>query len=224
MRYMIFFFAIALVADELPWEAGYHGAELEYLRLFLPENPIILEAGAHNGEDTIPFIRQWPHATVHAFEPHLPCYSHLEKAASTYPNVHTYPFGLYSETGTYTFYVSQKIDGAFSLFEDNSPEIEYADTQVTIECKNLDEWAYEEGVDHIDYMWLDMEGAELAMLKSAPKMLQTVRAISTEVNFQEFRKGMARWREMREFLEENGFSLYKIWGDPKWQATAIFVR
>jgi hypothetical protein len=47
----------ALYGDGLPWDEGRHGAELEHLMFFLPENPIILEAGAHNGEDTVNFIK-----------------------------------------------------------------------------------------------------------------------------------------------------------------------
>ncbi len=36
---------------------------------FLPKDPIIVEAGAHVGLDTIEISRQWPKANRYAFEP-----------------------------------------------------------------------------------------------------------------------------------------------------------
>ncbi len=44
----------------------------EYISIvapFLPSNPYILEAGAHSGEDTVLFARNWPEARIFAFEP-----------------------------------------------------------------------------------------------------------------------------------------------------------
>jgi len=219
-----FFPFLASALEHLPWIPGCHGTELEIVHPFLPEAPLILEAGAHYGEDTLGFLRIWPDAEVFAFEPYAEYFFQLEKAVSTAPSVHAYPFGLYSETGFYEFHVSAKWDGASSLFESNSEAIDYADEKTTVLCKNLDEWAEEEGVERIDYMWLDMEGAELEMLRAAPRILSRVTAISTEVNFQKFRKGTAQFQEMLDFLESAGFTLFKIWGSPDWQATAVFIR
>jgi len=36
---------------------------------YLPANPVIIEAGAFNGSDTIKLAKKWPQATIHAFEP-----------------------------------------------------------------------------------------------------------------------------------------------------------
>ena len=217
--------------DTLPWiEKGYHGLELEFVKLFLPKNPVILEAGGHYGEDTVIFARRWPSSTIYTFEPCPAYYSKLKATVKGFAQIHSFPFGLYSKTGSYTFHVSNKWDGASSLLEDNNlPTVVYEDSQITVHCKNLDEWAEESHVDHIDYMWLDMEGTELHMLRSSPKILQTVRVISCELNHCEFRKGMCPFEEMKAFLEEQGFILYKIWGLPggsagTWQSTGVFVR
>ncbi len=117
-------------------------------------------------------------------------------------------------------------DGSSSLFDDNHlPEVTwYNDTKIRVNCVNLDEWTSLQKIERVDYMWLDMEGAEFEVLATAPKILGTVRAISTEVNFQEFRKNMAQFGEIRQLLESQGFILYKIWGIPEWQGTAVFIR
>lgn len=226
------FFSVKIVAnaqssEDLPWAAeGIHGSELALVFPFLSENPNILEAGAHYGEDTVILSRKWPKGTVYAFEPCPHSFQMLKSSTQDFKNVKIFPFGLFSTTGRVKFNINVITDGSSSLFSDNHiPGVTwYRDSPTLIYCMNLDEWAASEDVDHIDYMWLDMEGAELAMLTAAPKILNTVRAISTEVNFREFRKGMAQFADMRAFLERNGFTLYKIWGVRDWQGTAVFIR
>jgi hypothetical protein len=41
----------------------------EYIARFLPPNPIIVEAGAHSGKDTLSMCMLWPSGTIYAFEP-----------------------------------------------------------------------------------------------------------------------------------------------------------
>lgn len=41
----------------------------EMIARYLPKNPVTLEAGAHNGSDTVEMIELWPTATIYAFEP-----------------------------------------------------------------------------------------------------------------------------------------------------------
>lgn len=224
-------YSLFSVNPDLPWvEKGYHGLELEYVKQFLPNNPVILEAGGHYGEDTVILAKRWPLSKIYTFEPCPSYYERLSLEVANYPQIHSFPYGIYSKTDFYTFYVSQKWDGASSLLKDNElPVVTYEDKQITVYCKNLDEWAEEFHVDHIDYMWLDMEGTELEMLKASPNILKTVRVISCELNHCEFRKGMCNFEEMKVFLEQQGFMLYKIWGLPggppgTWQSTGIFIR
>lgn len=205
-----------------------HGKELDFVYPLLPENPIILEAGAHYGEDTIILSTRWPKGTIYAFEPNPKAFEKLKKAVKDYSNINIFPFGLYSKTGDYPLWVPPENDGTASLLKDNElPESTawyHGEKPITIFCMNLDQWASQEGVDRIDYMWLDMEGTELQMLNSAPKILKTVKVISTEVNFREFRKGMCQFSEVSAFLEKNGFKLSKLMGTPDWQATALFIK
>lgn len=211
--------------DQLPIIKGQHGLELEIVKPFLPENPTILEAGAHYGEDTVLFIQQWPHATVYAFEPCPSSYARLQQKTLNFSNIHIFPVALFSETGEYTFYMSEKYDGTSSLLPDNHTPygVHYNDCPIKVLCKNLDEWAREQGVNHIDYMWLDMEGAELYMLRAAPEILQTVRALSCELNFYEYRKGMTQFADLHAFLTSNGFELYVMWGPPPKQSTGVYI-
>jgi FkbM family methyltransferase len=217
---------MAMVAYKLPWLPGGHdGVELDIVSKFISDNPVILEAGAHYGEDTIKMISKWPRAKIYAFEPCPDSFKKLKLQVKNCPQIKIYSFGLFDKTGNYTFYVNALNDGSSSLLEDShKTSTVYKDTPITIMCKNLDEWAQEEKVSAIDYMWLDMEGAEYYVLSAAPKILSTVKVISCELNFQEFRTGMTQFETLKSFLEAQGFVLYKIWGSSSVQATGIFVK
>ncbi len=202
----------------------------EYIAIvasFLPDNPYILEAGAHSGEDTVIFAKKWPHGLIFAFEPVPRFYQSIIQNLRNHKvsNVRAFPIGLFSSTGDHTFYYSQNCGGASSFLpEGDMPETNYGDVQMTLPCMTLDDWASFYSVDHIDFMWLDMEGAEYYMLKASPRMLQTTKVILSEISFRSFREGHTLYDTLKPFLEENGFVLYKIWGSPKWQATGLFVR
>lgn len=203
---------------------------LEYLSIvasFLPSDPYILEAGAHSGEDTVRFAEAWPKGRIFAFEPVPLFFERLSTVihSKNISNVQTFPFGLFSSTGAHPFYYSQNCGGASSYLPAGKiAEINYGDIQMTLPCMTLDDWADKYGIDHIDFMWLDMEGAEYHMLKTSPKILETTKVILTELNFKSFREDHTLYDTLKPFLESQGFTLHMIWGSASWQATGLFIK
>ena len=93
----------------------------------------------------------------------------------------------------------------------------------------LDAWAMEFGIPKIDVLWLDMQGAELEVLKASPQVLSGVSVISTEIEFVEAYEGQPLYQEVRAWLEEQGFQLiagtFEFPKSPQvWFADALFVR
>ena len=64
----------------------------DLLQPILPENPVIVEAGSHFGEDTLWLARYWPRGLVHAFEPVPELFALTERHTSWIRNVRRYPF------------------------------------------------------------------------------------------------------------------------------------
>jgi len=88
----------------------------------------------------------------------------------------------------------------------------------------LDTWCKDNGIDHIDFMWLDMEGMELQVLKSSPEILKTVKMIYAETNMYPFRMETTQYQELRNFLEKSGFKLLSHWYQESFQGDAIFIK
>src|SRR2546422_11653416 len=79
---------------------------LTYIAQFLPPNPIVVEAGAHVGTDTLAMSRRWPDGHIHAFEPVPELFEQLHASVARQRNVTCYPLALSAATGGATMYVS----------------------------------------------------------------------------------------------------------------------
>ena len=182
----------------------------QVIKILLPENPVILEAGAHEGGDTAQMAQLWPKATLYAFEPVPTIFERLKFKTQSYSNVHAFQLALSNTTGITKFFISSgDSDCSSSLLEPKEhlkyhPTVYFKNT-IEVQTMTLDEWAQKNHVDHIDFMWLDMQGSELAMLKASPKIFSTVSVIYTEVNFCEAYKGCPLYPELRAWLESQGF-------------------
>lgn len=183
---------------------------LKYVKQFIPNNPIILEAGGNLGEDTRRMKRIWPHATMHVFEPLPWSFKAMRHNNSDLTNLHCYEYALTNYTGTTNFYVDVPNNGSSSIglpLDFNRSEFDL--TPLEVQCITLDTWAKENNIDHIDFMWLDMESHELYALKHGLTILPTIKAIFTEVAYEPVREGSALYPELRAFLEANGFT--EVW-------------
>ena len=72
-------------------------------------------------------------------------------------------------------------------------------------CTVLPSWVKSEKLTSIDFLWLDLQGYELAALRGAKKILQNVSAIHCEVNLVEVYKGAPLYSDLKKWLEEYGF-------------------
>jgi FkbM family methyltransferase len=187
---------------------------LSYIKNFLPENPTIVEAGAHKGKDTIKLSKTWPKGLVHAFEPVPGLFTQLLKAAKKRQNVTCYPFALSDTSGISRIFISGGIsDGSSSLLKPQEhikifPDVTF-DKFIDVETITLDEWAQKYSVQKIDLLWLDLQGMELNVLKSGLKILKNVKALYTEVSLVETYKNAPLYPEFRQWLEDKGFKVQR---------------
>lgn len=186
--------------------------EKRLIAQYLPNNPVVVEAGAHIGFDSAEMARYWKDGQLYCFEPVPHIYDQLVYNTQYYKNIKTYPVALSEQTGDSEIHVSQGAQNASSSLLPPKDHLEIYpdiifDKTIAIKTVNLDEWAKKEGVTKVDFMWLDLQGFELPVLKAAPNVLKTVKAIYTEVHTQETYEGVAQYDEMKVFLEGQGFEV-----------------
>lgn len=201
----------------------------EIIAKYLPKKPIIVEAGAHLGFDTVQLAQYFPDGEVHAFEPVPELFLQLSERVRHYKNVHCYPYALSQQTGYAMMYVSSGIsDASSSLLPpkthlDDHPEVLF-NTTIIVTCITLDDWAKNNNIENVDLLWLDMQGHELSAVKAGQELLKNVQAIYTEVNLKEGYEGAPLYGEYKEWLGEHKFEveLEEIpWEDA---GNVLFVR
>jgi 2-O-methyltransferase len=201
----------------------------KYIAEFLPENPIIVEAGAHTGVDTLEMSKLWPQGHIYAFEPIPLIFKSLRENTLKLRNVTCCPIALSDSTGTAKIFVSGgDSDGSSSLLAPKEhlikhPKVTFAD-ETEVDTETLDHWALERNIDRVDFLWLDMQGYELNMLKAAPIMLESVCVIHAEVFLNHSYEGVPLYTEVRQWIESKGFEVrYEAlpWEDA---GNVLFVR
>lgn len=190
---------------------------LSYIKNYLPSNPVILEAGAHRGEDSARMAKQWPKGDVYSFEPIPKLYEGLCKLKKNYPNIHFFNVALDEECEYKTFYKTQHkfyiLDGMSSFLKPPNKfnHKHFIHEKIIVETVTIDRWCKENFLQKVDFLWLDIEGYELKVLKKAIHTLKSVKAIHIELSKgSSVRPGATPDRDIINFLESQDFiMIYK---------------
>jgi len=176
---------------------------------------VVLDVGANNGADSQRMLAAFPGAEVHSFEPDPRAYARLEaRMANT--GAHLYRCAVGAQDGPLTFHQSS---GAPPGEEDLHPEgwhlsgsirapkdhlVEYPwchfDDQITVDCTTLDTWAAQHGIDHVDFIWADVQGAERDLVEGGRQLLARTRFLYTEYSNRELYEGQVTLRQLKAML------------------------
>lgn len=142
------------------------------------EAPVVFDVGANVGEYAALIHRVIPGALVYAFEPSIEVYQQLANNVARYDGrVHAFNLGLSDEEKTVELY-SYTVDGnAVSLISSIDRRLPTQVVQVEVSAteqitvQTLDRFCEEHSIARIDFLKLDVEGHELAVLRGAKQML-----------------------------------------------------
>jgi FkbM family methyltransferase len=156
--------------------ASRYDAELsEVIARALKADSTCIDIGAHKGLVLDVCIRHAPQGTFHAFEP-LPYLARLlRRKYGGNPHVNVYELALSDAMGTTTFYINKTSMGCSGLSappasDSGSAEIETC----TVRLARLDDLLPEARPDMVK---IDVEGAELGVLRGGVKLLARSRPV-----------------------------------------------
>jgi FkbM family methyltransferase len=175
----------------------------------------IVDVGAMSlGEGTEPYaalLKATP-CDVIGFEPVTAEFEKLDRLAQE--NYRFLPYFV-GDGATRTFYECN-VTMASSLFEPNTEllakfqsldSIAQSITTSTVDTKRLDDIPDVRGTD---FLKLDVQGAELLVLRGGVNMLQHVLVVQTEVLFVPLYKEQAFFSDVDAFLRGHGFQLHRL--------------
>jgi len=207
------------------------GFELTEIEKISGTPAVIIEAGAFNGVDTLKMSKFWPEAKVFAFEPIPELYDEAKLLTSGHNQIELFPFALVNSdrrrVKINTFYEMENKHGSSSILEPAlhlkvAPQVKF-DRVMSVPACRLDDWYSGMNGMTVDLLWLDLQGAELEVLKSGLNCLKNTRTLHVEVSLESLYDGAPTFEELHAFLLAKEFHLVEV-RIPVLSGNAIYIQ
>lgn len=146
-------------------------SEAELIKLCIKDATIIFDVGAHNGQWTDICLKYNADARFFLFEPATHLSEILIQKYIEKNNISVFQLGLSNRNGSLTLYNPGSPLGGYYF----RPGCHDSNITEIIPVMTIDSFADDMGIDHIDILKIDTEGAELDILHGASKLLASKR-------------------------------------------------
>jgi FkbM family methyltransferase len=177
-----------------------------------PDPKTFLELGAHDGSDTA-WLAAVPGVHVHAFEPDP------RNVPPELPNVVVHRLAVADRDGPGELIPSTDGWGREWTYSssirmpkhhlDRFP-VSFGEP-IPVELVTLDRFCADQGIDRVDFIWADIQGAEGDMVRGAASTLARTRYLYTEYSDDELYAGQATLTEILAMLP--AFRVVELWPD-----------
>ena len=183
----------------------------EIAALINKPDPTILEIGCNDGGDTLAFLRAMPQAKIYCFEPDPRAIGRFKKnLGSQLDKVKLFEIAISNQTGPITFHASSggdlpdgwDLSGSIRRPKNHLSEHPWVkfDKTITVSTCRLDDWCADNDIKQVDFIWMDVQGAEGDVIKGASKTLQKTRFLYTEYNNNELYEGQPSLKSLLALL------------------------
>jgi FkbM family methyltransferase len=199
-------------------------------------NLVIFDIGACEGEESIKYSRLFPNDSIYAFEPLPDNINQIRNNFIKYnvTNASYYNNALSCKNGITDFYVSSgrpdnaaKSDWDYgnkssSLLQPGK-HLQLAsfirfEKKIEVETITLKSFCNTNNIPSIDFIHMDVQGAELMVLEGAEDFISSIKVIWLEVSKIDLYKNQPLVKDIKEFMTKNHFillkdELYSVQGD-----------
>ncbi len=202
------------------------------IKQFIQQIPIrtFVEIGCHFGTDTEDFRKYHPNSRIVCFEPD-PRNIQILKQRGIDKICELHPVALSNENGSASFYLSSG-DSRGRVFEEILQENDWScssslkkptghvllhpwitfNNQVTVETKRLDDIETLKNTK-IDFMWVDVQGAEDLVFSGAVETLKNTKYLYTEYSNYQLYEGQLNRDSIIQLLGNNWNIIFDYGGD-----------
>lgn len=184
-------------------------------------NLVIFDVGAHHGNIAALYKQIFPKSKIFCFEPFPASYQMLQSLLGGNPDYKLFDFGLSDQSGMSKFYSNFYSPTNSLLKSDKNADIiwgnQLLDNKEIIEVKlrTLDEVIVDQGINQIDILKLDVQGAEPQVIKGALQSIKKgiIKLVYTEIIALPTYEGQVEFEEVIKLFKELGFELFSIYNN-----------
>lgn len=143
------------------------GARAEYHFPIEGEPEVLFDIGGQMGSASVFFAQRYPKARIFTFEPMPDNFELLKLNTAPYPNIRVFNCGLGSKTGTFRMagMEDSRDTGGRSLTDDSDLG---GGRGFEVQVRAVSEVLAEQGLQRVDFIKIDTEGAEYDILTAFP--------------------------------------------------------
>ena len=171
----------------------------------------IVDVGAHRGQFSLLCSTIHPDAYIHAFEPLPGPAATFRRLFSSKPEVALHPIALGQRSGPAKMNVSRRSDSSSLLAITPMQARVFPGTEMigvqTVDVSTMEECLESQMIVPPALLKIDVQGAELDVLKGAAKLIGMFNHIYVECSFAQLYEGQALAHEVVEYLGMAGFTL-----------------
>jgi FkbM family methyltransferase len=186
----------------------------------------VFDIGSCEGEDAIRYSRFFSRARVHAFEPrpdNLEAIAQNIKLHGGSERIKVHGVALSDQKGFFDFYVSSgqpkeatgtenwnygnKSSSLLPPSEEMTKHTSWLqfNEKITVPTERMDSFCREQQIGKVDFIHIDVQGAELKVLMGAGEILKSLTAIWMEVESVELYKGQPLKSDVEHFMNQHNF-------------------
>ncbi len=200
-------------------ESGQRNMEYElsfnedsYFKGLVPtDRPVIFDVGAHQGE-SIRFFRDiFPHCEIHSFEPDPISFREIPECAGVTKN--NVALALKDETAQFYRQSISHLNSLNRINVASTDSLGYAQTainqQIEVPTIRGDSYMQSNNIQKIDLLKIDVQGAEVDVLRGFGERLADVNALTVEIGFFDFYARKTSFYEIEQVIRKH-FELWDI--------------
>ena len=180
---------------------------------------VIFDVGANRGNTTLKYLKLFPNAIIHSFEPFPDSYEVFINLHKDNLNVNLNKYALSNDIGSSILNVNKSVD-TNSFLESkkigaNSDKSCVSVGQILIETNTIDNYCSKNNIKEIDILKIDVQGFEIEVLKGALDMLKngSIKLIYIETYFKQQYVNQPLFHDISKLLYNHNFALQDIY-DP----------
>lgn len=204
------------IGSRIYWEDSHWRGEVRAFKRLLTPETVCVDVGANQGEFTLVAAKRLVNGAVLAFEPVPRIFARLQQNVEMngFRNVRLFDVGLGEESGKAEMF----LDGSASEGDYRNDRLASLHRGASggerlgqVRIERFDKIFEETGLQRLDVMKIDVEGAELAVLRGAGETLSRYRpALIMEINEETARAAGYSSKEVIGLLTPLGYRLFRI--------------
>ena len=179
------------------------------------KDEIIIDVGAADGSVSAFFSKQFSENPIYSYEPNPAYLPSLQEKEKRYSKIKIKTIALSNKQDKMSFFITRnsvssslkKINSSL-LQEQHHPFLTPLDVEkeISVNTNTLDN-EFNDYKKNVLLIKLDVQGAELDVLKGGINLLKRTKYILTEMQTHQFYEDASPYHKVDDFLRENGFKL-----------------